>query len=128
MGSRSYRHVAFAYYVAGDMERRCQSLAWAAHFERERDIPWYAIPVLREARTRSGRWWSVRAALTNATLDPLVQKHLVETLLIGQLPVPKAPEVQRVVRLAAEAYLANAEWMANPRQDPPFRTYWPSDR
>lgn len=122
-GDRSYRHVAFAYYVAGDMENAAKVIERGLpHFERERDIPWYAIPVLREAQGPvAAAEVAVRAALTNTKLDPLVQKQLIETLLIGQLPVPKAPEVQNVVRRAAEAYLSNAEWMANPTAGPAIR-------
>ena len=123
MGDRSYRHVAFAYHVAGDMENAAKVIeSGLPHFERERDIPWYAIPVLREARGPvAAAEVAVRAALTNTKPDPLLQKQLIETLLIGKLPVPKAPEVQDVVRQAAKAYLANTEWMANPTAGPAIR-------
>jgi len=124
-GGRSYRHVAFAYYVDENWEKAAQAIeAGLPHFASERDIPWYAIPILREARgPLPAVEVGMRAALTNTTVDPLVQKSLLETLMIGKIPMPPDPEVRKVIVDAAKVYRSNAEWMANPSAGPAIDSY-----
>lgn len=124
-GDRSYRHVAFAHFSAQNWEAAALAIdAGLPHFTREREIPWYAIEILRMARGPvPAAEVGVRAAMVNVKADPLVQKALVETLLLGKLPMPEAPEARKVILEAFEVYRSNPAWMANPTAGPAIDAY-----
>ena len=89
------------------------------HFARQHNTPWFAIVMLQEARgPLAAAEVGMRSAITNIVVDPLVQKHLLESLMIGKVPMPPDPKVRKAILDAAKVYRSNAEWMANPSAGP----------
>lgn len=124
-GDRSYRHLAFHHYSAGRVEEALAYVdAGLPHFAAAREIPWYAVEIVRAVRgPLAAAELGVRALVTNVKVDPLLQKAVVETLLLGKIPMPPNPEAQRVILEAFSAYQNNPEWMANPSAKPAIDAY-----
>lgn len=125
MLDRSYRHIAFEYLRNKQFEEGASVIDQAMpHFRREKDIPWYAVVLYREARGElPAAEIAMEARLKNKKSEPDLHKAFVETLLIGQIPPPNDPQLKAVIMESMAIYQNQPEWMANPSAGPAIESY-----